>query len=64
MYNLRICGRFMVRGLFISTLISLTGFLAVDAAGMDEAVLRADTKKNFKEKVLAFRRKILRTMPR
>ena len=44
----------MVRGLFISTLISLTGFLAVDATGMDEAALRADTKKNFKEKVGPF----------
>ena len=41
----------MVRGLFISTLISLTGFIAVDATGMDEAALRADAQKIFKEKV-------------
>ena len=38
----------MVRGLFISTLISLTGFIAVDATGMDEAALRADAQKIFK----------------
>ncbi len=44
----------MVRGLFISTLISLTGFLAVDATGMDEAALRADAQKIFKEKVGPF----------
>jgi len=50
----RLCGRFMVRGLFISTLISLTGFLAVDATGMDEAALRADAQKIFKEKVGPF----------
>ena len=45
-----LCGRFMVRGLFISTLISLTGFLAVDAAGMDEAALRADTQKTSRKR--------------
>jgi len=50
----RLCGRFMVRGLFISTLISLTGFIAVDATGMDEAALRADAQKMFKEKVGPF----------
>ncbi len=44
----------MVRGLFISTLISLTGFIAVDATGMDEAALRADAQKIFKEKVGPF----------
>lgn len=44
----------MVRGLFISTLISLTGFLAVDATGMEEAALRADAQKIFKEKVGPF----------
>ena len=44
----------MVRGLFISTLISLTGFIAVDAMGMDEAALRADAQKIFKEKVRPF----------
>ena len=44
----------MVRGLFISTLISLTGFIAVDATGMDEAALRADAQKMFKEKVGPF----------
>ena len=44
----------MVRGLFISTLISLTGFIAVDATGMDEAALRSDAQKIFKEKVGPF----------
>ena len=44
----------MLRGLFISTLISLTGFIAVDATGMDEAALRADAQKIFKEKVGPF----------
>ena len=44
----------MVRGLFIPTLISLTGLLAVDATGMEEAALRADAQKIFKEKVGPF----------
>ena len=44
----------MKRGLFILSLLGLTALLAVDAAGMDEAALRADAQKVFKEKVGPF----------
>ena len=44
----------MVRGPFISILFSLTGYLATNAAGIDEATLRADARKVFEEKVGPF----------
>jgi len=47
-------GRFMVRGLFISTLFSLTVCLAANATDMDKAALRKDARKVFEEKVGPF----------
>ena len=44
----------MKRGSFILSLLGLTALLAVDATGMDEAALRADAQKVFKEKVGPF----------
>ena len=44
----------MQRGAIIFSLLGLTGFLAVNVAGMDEAALRADAQKVFKEKVGPF----------
>ena len=44
----------MQRGAIIFSLLGLTGFLTVNVAGMDEAALRADAQKVFKEKVGPF----------